>query len=113
MLVATKETGLEENVKKQRIYSGIVDLNVEQNRNTETVNRYFESTGKFKYLTIILESQNSMREEISRTFFVSNACYHSIRYILSFPFACSNQNAEQNTENFKINYKFACSVSRV
>jgi len=77
-----KETGLEENMKKQRIYSGIVDLKVEQNHSIETVNRCFESTGKFKYLAMIRRIQNNKGEEICRRLFVRNACYHSVQHIL-------------------------------
>ena len=62
MLAAIKENGLEEKVKTQRIYSGIVDLNVEKNHSIEKVNRYFESTGKFKYLTMIHRIQNNKCE---------------------------------------------------
>jgi len=62
VLAAIKENGLEEKVKTQRIYSGIVDLNVEKNHSIEKVNRYFESTGKFKYLTMIHRIQNNKCE---------------------------------------------------
>jgi hypothetical protein len=46
-------------------------------------NRCFENVAQFKYLGTIVANKNLIQEEIKRRFNSGNACYHSVRKLLS------------------------------
>jgi hypothetical protein len=54
-----------------------------QKHSIKIVNRFFEDVAKFKYLGTILADQNCMHEEIKCRLNSGNACYHSVRSLLS------------------------------
>jgi hypothetical protein len=59
------------------------DQSSAQNMNIQMGNKSFETVGHFKYLATSLTNQNSIREEIMSRLKSGNACYHSVRNLLS------------------------------
>jgi hypothetical protein len=57
--------------------------NVGQNRDLYTANRSFENVSQFKYLGTTVTNPNLIQEEIKRRLNSANACYHSVRNLLS------------------------------
>jgi len=47
-------------------------------------NHFFERVEEFKYLGTTLTNQNSIQEEIKSRLKPGNACYHSVKNLLSF-----------------------------
>ena len=65
LVVASKETGLEENADKSNYMVMSRDPNARQSHDMNTDNYCFESVEEFKYLGTILTNQNSIQEEIN------------------------------------------------
>jgi hypothetical protein len=54
-----------------------------QRQSIKIGNKSFESVAKFKYVGTTLTDQNCIREEIKSRLNSGNACYHSVKCILS------------------------------
>jgi sorting nexin-29 len=83
LIEASKEVGLEINVKKIEYMLLSRQQNVGQNRDIEVANRSFENVSQFKYLRTTVTNQNMIQEEIKRRLNSGNACYHSAQNLLS------------------------------
>jgi hypothetical protein len=59
------------------------DQNAGQNREIKIRNRSFENVSQFKYLGTRVTNQNLIQEEMKRRLNSGNACYHSVRNLLS------------------------------
>jgi hypothetical protein len=59
------------------------DQNAGQNHELKIGNRSFENVSQFKYMRTTVTNQNLIHEEIKRRLNSGNACYHSIKTILS------------------------------
>ena len=57
--------------------------NVVQNQNIVIGNLSFENVKEFKYLGVTITNTNDIREEIKRRINMGNACYYSLKKILS------------------------------
>jgi hypothetical protein len=55
----------------------------EQNHSIKIANRSVEGGAKFKYLGTTLTVQNCIHEEIKSRLNLGNACYHSVKSLLS------------------------------
>jgi hypothetical protein len=56
---------------------------VGQRQSIKIANRSFEGVAEFKYLGTTLTDQNCIHEEIKSRLNSGNACYHSVRSLLS------------------------------
>jgi hypothetical protein len=83
LLVATKEVGLEVNPEKTKYMLMSRSQKIVQKYRIKIVNRSFEDVAKFRYLGTTLTDQNHMHEEIKSRLNLGNACYHSVRSLLS------------------------------
>jgi hypothetical protein len=83
LIDASKEVGLEVNVRKTKYMLVSHDQNVGQNRDIKIGNRSFENVSQFKYLVTTVTNQNLIQEEIKRRLNSGNACYHSVQNLLS------------------------------
>jgi hypothetical protein len=54
-----------------------------QNQNIRIANELFENVEKFKYLGATLTNQNDICDEIKNKLNSGNACYHSVKNLLS------------------------------
>jgi hypothetical protein len=59
------------------------DQNAGRSHNIKTDNKPYESVEEFKYLGTNLSNQNSIQEEVKSRLKLGNACYHSVRNLLS------------------------------
>jgi hypothetical protein len=59
------------------------DQNAVQNQEIKIVNISFENVSQFKYLGTTVTNQNLIQEEIKRRQNSGNACYHSVKNLLS------------------------------
>ena len=59
------------------------DQNAGRNHSVRTDNSTFERVEEFKYLGTTLTNQKSILEEIKSRLRSGNACYHSVRNLLS------------------------------
>jgi hypothetical protein len=57
--------------------------NTGQNRNIKIANRSFENVSQFKCLGTTVTDQNLIQEEIKRRLNSGNACYDSVKNLLS------------------------------
>jgi hypothetical protein len=57
--------------------------NSEQNQNIRITNGSFENVEKFKYMGTTLTNQNDIHDEIKSRLNSGNACYYSVKNILS------------------------------
>jgi len=83
LVAVTRETGLEVSADKTKYMFMSRDQNAGQNYSVRNDNSTFESFEDFKYLGTTLTNQNSIAEEIKSRLRSGNACYHSVRNLLS------------------------------
>ena len=83
LVVGSKETRIQVNADKTK-YTGMSrDQNARRSHNIKTDNSSFERMKQFKYLGTTLTNQNFIQEEIKSRLKSGNACYHSVRNLLS------------------------------
>ena len=80
---ATKDIGLEVNSEKSKYVITSRHQNVIQSESIVIGNLSFESVQKFRYLGVTVTNTNDFREEFKRRINVGNACYYSLKKILS------------------------------
>jgi hypothetical protein len=80
---ASKEVGLEINVEKTKYMLLSRHQNSGRNRDIKVSNRSFGNVSQFKDLGARVTNQNLIQEEIKRRLNSGNACYHSVKNILS------------------------------
>ena len=90
LVVASKETGLDENADKTKYTVMSRDQNAGRSHSMKTDNSSFERVEEFKYLGTTLTNQNSIQEEIKRVLKSRNVCYHSVQNFLSFTLLSKN-----------------------
>jgi sorting nexin-29 len=83
LIDASKEVGLEVNVKKTKYILVSRDQIAGQNREIKIGSRSFGNVSQFKYLGTTVTNQNLIQEEIKRGLNSGNACYHSVQNLLS------------------------------
>jgi hypothetical protein len=101
LIHTSKKAGLQVNAEKTKYMFMSHHQTAGQNRNMKTANRSFENVVQFKYLGMKVTNQNLIEEEIKEKLDLGNACYHSVRNLLSSPLS----------KNVRINYAklyFAC-----
>jgi hypothetical protein len=79
---ASREFGLEMNVEKTK-YMLLSCYLAGQNRDIKIANGFFEYVSHLIYLGSIVTNQNLVQKEIKRRMKFGNACYHSVRNLLS------------------------------
>ena len=82
-VVATKEIGLEVNADKTKYMIMCRDQNAGRSHNMKTDNSFIERVVEFKYLGKTLTNKYSIHEEFKSTLKLGNACYYSVRNLLS------------------------------
>jgi hypothetical protein len=80
---ASKEVGLEVYAKKTKYMLQSCHQNAGQNHDINTANKPSENVAQLKYLGTTVTNQNLIQEEIKRRLNSGNACYHSVRNLLS------------------------------
>jgi hypothetical protein len=83
LLDASKEAGMEMNPEKTKYMLMLCCKKAVQKHSIKIVNRSFEDVAKFKYLGTKLTDQNCKNKEIKSRLNVGNACYHSVKSLLS------------------------------
>jgi hypothetical protein len=83
LLVCSKKIGLEVKAVKSKDLVMSRDQNAGWCHNIKTDNNSFEIVENFKYLWTTLTNQNYIQEEIKNRQKSGNACYHSVRNLLS------------------------------
>jgi hypothetical protein len=83
LLDASKEVGLEVNPEKTKYMLMPRSQKTGHEYSIKIANRSFEDAAKFKYLRTTLTDQNCMPEEINSRLNSGNACYHSVKSLLS------------------------------
>jgi predicted ribonuclease YlaK len=81
LVVAIKEIGLEVNADKTKFMAE--DWNAGRSHSMKSDNSSFERVEEIKYPGAMLTDQNSIQEEIKSRLKSGNACYHSVKYLLS------------------------------
>jgi hypothetical protein len=92
LIDASKEVGLEINVEKTKYRLLSRHQNVGRNWDIKRADRSFENVSQFKYLQITVTNQNLIQEEIKRRLNSGNACYHSVKNLLSSRLLSKNGN---------------------
>jgi hypothetical protein len=90
LLEASRDIGLEINAKETKYLIMSRHQNSVQNQNTKIANESFETVTKLKYLGVTLTNQNDIHDEINSGLNSRNACYHSVRILLSFRLISKN-----------------------
>jgi len=90
LVVATKEIALEVNADKTKYMLMSRDRNAGRGYSVKIDNSSIERVEEFKYLGTTLTDQNSIQEEIKSRLKLGNACYHSVRNLLSSRFLSKN-----------------------
>jgi hypothetical protein len=83
LLDVSKEVGLEVNPEKTKYMPVSRCQKAGQKQSIKIASRSFESVAKFKCLGTTLTDQNCIHEEITSRLNSGNACYHSVRSLLS------------------------------
>jgi hypothetical protein len=83
LLEASRDIGLEINAEKTKYKIISRYPNSGQNQNIRIANESFENVAKFKYLGATLTNQNDIHDEIKSRLNSGNACYYSVRNLLS------------------------------
>ncbi|KAJ4449029.1 hypothetical protein ANN_00423 [Periplaneta americana] len=83
LLEASKEIGLEVNPEKTKYMIMSCDENIVLNGNIKMRDLSFEEVEKFKYLGATVTNINDTREEIKHRINMGNACYYSVKKLLS------------------------------
>jgi len=83
--VATStQTGIEVNADKTKYMVMSRDRNAGRSHNTKNYSSSLKRVEQFKYLGTTLTNQDFIQEEIKSRLNSGNACYHSVRNLLSF-----------------------------
>ena len=83
LVAATKEIGLEVNADKIKYMITPRDQNAGRGHSMKIDNSPIERVEEFKYLGTMLTNQNSIQEEIKSRLKLGNACYYSVKNLLS------------------------------
>jgi hypothetical protein len=83
LLDASQEAGLKVKTEKIKYMFMSYYQTTVQNNNTKVVNKSFEYAEKFKYFGMTVKNQSCIHEHVKSRLNSRNACYHSIRNILS------------------------------
>jgi hypothetical protein len=83
LLEASRDIGLEINAEKTKYMIMSRHPNSGQNQNIRRANESFENAEKCKYLGTTLKNQNDILDEIKTRLNPRNACYYSVKNILS------------------------------
>jgi len=83
LVVATKERGLEVNADKTKYMVMPRDRNAGRGHSVKIDTSSIERVEEFKYLGTSLTDQNSIQEDIKSGLKLGNACYHSVKNLLS------------------------------
>jgi len=96
LVVSSKETGLEVNADKTQYMVMSHDQNAGRSHSIKVDNSSFERVEEFIYLGRILKNQNSIQEEIKSRLKSGNACYHSVKNLLSSSLLSKNLKIKMN-----------------
>jgi hypothetical protein len=83
LIYGSKKFGLEINAEKTKYMLLSRHQNVGPNRDIMIANRSFENVTEFKYLGMTVTNQNLIQDEIKRRLNSGNACYHSVKNLLT------------------------------
>ena len=83
LVAAAKEIGLEVNAHKTKYMTVSRDQNAGRIHSMNMDNSSIERVEEFKYLGTTLTNQNSIQEEIKCRLKLGNACFYSVRNLLS------------------------------
>jgi hypothetical protein len=83
LLEASRDIGLEINTEKTKYMIMSHHLNSGQNQYIRIANESFENVGKFKHLWMTLKNRNDNHDEIKSRLNSGNACYYSVKNLLS------------------------------
>jgi hypothetical protein len=100
LIDASKEVGLEVNVKKTKYMLVSRDQNAGQNQEIKIGNRSFVNVSQFKYLGMTVTNQNLIKEETKRRLNSGYASYHSVQNLLSSLLLSKNVNVRIYKANF-------------
>jgi hypothetical protein len=90
LLEASSDIGLEISGEYTKYMIMSRHSNSGQNQNIKTANESFENVAKFKYLGTTLTNQNDILDEIKSRLNSGNACYYSVKNMLSSRFVSKN-----------------------
>ena len=88
--MTSKEIGLEVNADKANCMVMSRDQNAGRSHSMVSDNGSFKRAEEFKYLGTTLINKNSIQEEIKCRLKSDNACYHSVKYLLSSSLVSKN-----------------------
>ena len=83
LVVATMEIGLEVNADKTKCMVMSREQTAGLSHTMKVDNSSIGRVEEFKYLGTMLTNQNSIQEEIKSRLKLGNACYHSVKNLLS------------------------------
>jgi hypothetical protein len=78
-----RKTGLEVNAYKTKFMVRCRDWKAGRGHSVKIDNSSIEKVEEFKYLGMTLTDKNSIQEQIKSRLKLGNACYHSVRNLLS------------------------------
>jgi hypothetical protein len=83
LLEASKDIGIEINAEKTKYMIMSRYPNSGQNQNIRIANESFENVATSTYLGMTLTNQNDIHDEIKSRLNSGNACYYSVKNLLS------------------------------